>query len=175
MTFAAAFVAAHATGASVALLLGGWQLWHRPKGDPAHRVLGRVWVVTMYWTVLSSFFIKRLSPGHYSWIHLLSIWTFISLTIGTWAAIHGRVTLHRSYMTGSYFGLLGAFVGAVAVPDRDVPQLAVHRPLVFAFAVFAIATAAATIIAVCARPKAGSGIEPTRLLPGRRREQAELL
>jgi hypothetical protein len=29
------------------------------------------------------------------------------------------VQLHRTFMTGSYFGLLGAFVGAVVVP-KDV-------------------------------------------------------
>lgn len=27
-----------------------------------HRLVGRVWVVAMYWTVLSSLFIQQLSP-----------------------------------------------------------------------------------------------------------------
>lgn len=29
-------------------------------------------------------------------------------------------------MTGSYFGLVGAFIGVVAVPDRRLPQMAIH-------------------------------------------------
>lgn len=151
MSGSGAFIAAHATGASLALVLGGYQLWRTPKGDLTHRVVGRIWVVAMYWTVLSSFFIKRLNPGHYSWIHLLSIWTFISLTTGIWAALRGRVDTHRGWMIGSYCGLVGAFIGAVAVPDRDVPQLVVHRPIVFTLAVIGVVIAAATITALCAR------------------------
>jgi uncharacterized membrane protein len=142
-------VAAHALGASLALLLGAWQLVHRPRGDRAHRRVGRVWVVAMYWTVLSSFFITELDPGHFSWIHGLSALTFVTLTIGTWAAVLGRVGLHRQFMTGSYLGLLGAFTAAVAVPARDVPQLLVHRPVVFAAAVAGVAVAGATVVALC--------------------------
>lgn len=29
-------------------------------------------------------------------------------------------------MRGSYFGVLGAFIGVVAVPDGRIPQMAVH-------------------------------------------------
>lgn len=124
-------ITAHATAATIALLLGAVNILHKPKGDRLHRRLGRVWVVAMYWTVISSFAIKRLHPGSYSWIHLLSIWTFISLSIGLWAALTGRIELHRGFMTGSYLGLLGAFIGAVAAPMRDVPQLAAHHPVAF--------------------------------------------
>ena len=142
-------VAAHALGATLALVLGAWQLAHRPRGDRAHRRVGRVWVLAMYWTVLSSFFITELDPGHFSWIHGLSALTFVTLTIGTWAAVLGRVAVHRQFMTGSYLGLLGAFVAAVAVPTRDVPQLLVNRPVVFAAAVVGVAVTAATVIALC--------------------------
>ncbi len=152
------FIAAHAAGASLALVLGGWQLWHKPKGDRAHRQVGRLWLVLMYWTVLSSFFIQRLNPGHYSWIHLLSIWTFTSLTIGTWAALRGRIDTHRAWMNGSYVGLLGAFIGAVAVPNRDLPQLVVHRPVVFTLAAIGILIAAATVIAPSARQRHFDGV-----------------
>ena len=50
-------------------------------------------------------------------------------------------------MTGSYFGLLGAFIGAVAAPGRDVPQLAAHRPLVFvATAIGCVSVSAAVVV-----------------------------
>ena len=142
-------IAAHAFGATLALVLGAWQLLRRPRGDHAHRRVGRVWVVAMYWTVLSSFFITELDPGHFSWIHGLSALTFVTLTAGTWAAVLGRIAVHRQFMTGSYLGLVGAFAGAVAVPQRDIPQLLVHRPVVFAVAVVAVAVASATVVALC--------------------------
>jgi uncharacterized membrane protein len=147
----AALIAAHASAATVALLLGPVNLIRKPKGDRLHRRIGGIWVVAMYWTVLSSFAIKRLRPGHFSWIHGLSIFTFITLSIGLWAAMTGRVHLHQRFITGSYFGLLGAFVGAVVVPVRAVPQLAAHHPIVFAAAALGCVAAAAVLVLVSAR------------------------
>lgn len=144
----------HAAGATVALLLGAWNLRRNPKGDRPHRLVGRVWVVAMYWTVLSSFFIKKLTPGHFSWIHGLSIFTFCTLSIGLWAAVTHRVELHRRFMSGSYFGLLGAFAGAVAVPVRDVPQWIVHQPLRLALGAAACLLVAGLVV-VAARRRTG--------------------
>ncbi|HJQ44538.1 MAG TPA: DUF2306 domain-containing protein [Jatrophihabitantaceae bacterium] len=142
-------IAAHASGASIALLLGAYNLLHRPKGDLTHRRVGRIWVVAMYWTVVSSFWIKELHPGHFSWIHGLSVFTFCTLTIGLWAARTGRIKQHRDFMTGSYFGLVGAFLGAVTVPVRAIPQLAVHYPELLAVATAGCATVAAAVIRLC--------------------------
>lgn len=146
-----AFIAAHAIAASLALLLGAVNLLRRPKGDAVHKIVGRVWVVTMYWTVLSSFFIRRLNPGSFSWIHGLSVFTFVTLTIGLWAAVTGRIAMHRGYMRGTWFGTVGAFIGAVAVPQRDVPQLAVHHPYLLSLAAFAVLAAAWAIVALAKR------------------------
>ncbi len=145
----AVLVTAHALGASLALTLGGWQLLRRARGDRAHRMIGRVWVVAMYWAVLSSFFIRELDPGSFSWIHGLAAFTFVTLSLGTWAAIRGRIGLHRHFMLGSYLGLIGAFLGAVVVPQRDIPQLLVQRPVVLAAAAAAVVIATVTVIAVC--------------------------
>src|SRR4051812_2595294 len=114
-------IAAHATGALLALVLGAVMVVRR-KGDLDHRRLGRVWMIVMYWVVLSSFGITRLHPGRFSWIHGLSVWTFISLTVAWRAARRGDVRSHRAWVLGSYAGLLGAFAGAVAVPVRLVPR-----------------------------------------------------
>lgn len=122
-------IAAHAAGATLAVLLGGWNLWLSRKGDLLHRRVGRIWFVTMYWVAFSSFGIKRLHPGHFSWIHGLSAWTIISLTIALWAALTHRIDLHKGFVAGSYFGLLGAGIAAVAFPQRLVPQTAMHAPL----------------------------------------------
>jgi uncharacterized membrane protein len=149
-------IAAHATVASVSLLLGAYNLRRRPKGDRVHRRIGRIWVTSMYLTVLSSFAIRRLTPGHFSWIHLLSIFTFVTLSIGLWAAKTGRVQTHRQFMTGSYFGLLGAFIGAVAVPVRVIPQLAVHHPLSLVLAALGCVALAAGAVTIARRPAATS-------------------
>ncbi|MDX6200306.1 MAG: hypothetical protein QOJ79_3457 [Actinomycetota bacterium] len=144
-------IAAHAVGATLALLLGGYVVVRRPKGDRLHRRLGRIWVATMYWVALSSFGIKQLTPGHFSWIHALSAWTIVSLTVAIWAARTGRVRTHRQYVVGSYFGLVGAGVAAAAFPVRLVPQTLIHAPVLF-FAVLAnIALIAVGIVMLSGR------------------------
>ncbi len=93
--------------------------------------------------------VQELNPGHFSWNHGLSALTFLTLSLATWAAIRGRIKLHRHFMRGSYLGLIGAFLGAVPVPRRDIPQLLVHRPLVLAATGAALAIATVTVVAVC--------------------------
>jgi uncharacterized membrane protein len=142
-------IALHAAGATTALVLGAYNLIRRPKGDRPHRWAGRVWVVAMYWTVLSSFVIKELRPGHFSWIHGLSIFTFCTLSIGLWGALTHRVQVHRNFMTGSYFGLVGALIGAVVVPRRRIPQWFLHDPAGLAVgALISFVVAGAVIVAV---------------------------
>ena len=153
-------IAAHAAGATLALMLGAYVVLRRRKGDLLHRRLGLVWVVTMYWVAFSSFGIQELSPGHFTWIHGLSAWTIISLTIAVWAALTHRVRLHRQFVVGSYFGLVGAGIAAMAFPSRLIPRTAVHDPIVLLGAVAAIALLTATVIrggaAVRATPRAAT-------------------
>ncbi|MDI6102637.1 DUF2306 domain-containing protein [Actinoplanes sp. NEAU-A12] len=144
----------HASGATIALVLGAYNLLRRTRGDRAHRWTGRVWVAAMYWTILSSFAIREIRPGRFSWIHGLSIVTFVTLSIALWAAMTHRIEVHRRFMTGSYLGLLGALAGAVAVPQRDIPQWFLHEPLGLATgAIISFGLAGAVIRA--ARPRAG--------------------
>ncbi len=138
-------IAMHAAAATFALMLGAVLLAHRPRGDRRHRRLGRVWFAAMYFTVLSSFGIKRLTPGHFSWIHGLSLFTFVTLTLALYGARTHNVALHRGNAIGSYFGLVGAGIAASAFPVRAVPQLAVHRPLVLVAAILTIAVMVAIV------------------------------
>ena len=146
-------IAVHALAAFLALVLGAVNLVGKPKGDRPHRIIGRVWVVSMYWTVLSSFFIRELKPGGFSWIHALSVFTFVTLTVGLWAAKTGRIQTHRGFMRGSYFGTVGAFVGATVVPQRDIPQLAVHHPMLLSVAALGVSALAWAIVALSRRQK----------------------
>src|SRR3954453_20935178 len=135
-------IALHAIGATFSLAVGAMVMLRRRKGDRAHRRVGRLWMAAMYWTAGSSFGIRALHPGHLSWIHGLSAWTLVSLTVAWWAARTHRRRLHRDFVVGSYLGLVGAGLAAMAFPMRLVPQLVVHRPLV--------AAAAAVGVAACA-------------------------
>ncbi len=139
-------IPAHAAVATISLLLGAYNLLRPAKGDRQHRLVGRVWVAAMYATVLSSFAIREIRPGQFSWIHGLSAFTFVTLSIALWAAFTHRVRTHRNFMTGSYFGLVGAFVGAVAVPVRYIPRTATERPIEFGLAVLGCVVAAVAVV-----------------------------
>ena len=169
----AVLIPVHAAGAVIALLLGGYNLRRRPRGDRLHRRVGLAWAIAMYWTVLSSFAIRELRPGHFSWIHGLSVFTFVTLTIGLWGGRTGRARLHRQFLTGSYLGLLGAFVGAVAVPQRWLPQLAVDHPFLLLAGLVGCALVATAVIRPRrppARPhrRVAAGVPGTPVVAGRR-------
>ena len=142
-------IALHAIGATFSLAVGALVMLRRRKGDRAHRRVGRVWMAAMYWTTGSSFGIRALHPGHLSWIHGLSAWTLVSLTVALWAARTHRRRLHRDFVVGSYFGLVGAGVAAMAFPVRLAPQLLIHRPLIFLGVIAAVVAAALAVGHAC--------------------------
>lgn len=102
-----------------ALLLGIFVFW-REKGTALHRLLGRVWVALMLITSVSSFFITR--NNQYSWIHLLSIVSIISISVSLWAIRQGKTDVHRGCMRGVFFGAIVAGVFAALIPGRIVQQ-----------------------------------------------------
>ena len=117
-----ALIATHALAASLSLVLGAVNVVRRRRGDRPHRVIGRVWLVLMAFTALSSFWIQEVRPGSFSWIHGLSAFTLVTLTLGYVNVRRGNIRGHAGNMIGTYLGLWGAFIGVVAVPDRLVPQ-----------------------------------------------------
>lgn len=148
MTGHETLVAAHAVAALVCLLLGGYLLGRRAKGDGPHRAAGRVWAVGMIFVAGSSFAIRELRDGRLSLLHVLSVVTLVTVSIGVVAARRGNVAAHRANMRGSWFGLLGAFVGAVAVPRRLIPTFVVTEPLGALVAGAAVVALTAGVVAV---------------------------
>ncbi|AMB41969.1 DUF2306 domain-containing protein [Paenarthrobacter ureafaciens] len=147
-------IAVHAVAASYALIFGAVNLLRRTKGGSLHRIVGRIWVVAMYIVVLTSFGIRTIDGG-FNWLHALSALTFGTLTAGLWAVRTGNIRAHRSFMTGSYFGLIGAFVGVLAVPSRRIPQLAIHElPLLGLLILVLLGTAAMTVLGLARLRKA---------------------
>ncbi len=134
-------IVAHVIGALTSVLLGGHQVWRRPKGDARHRLLGRVWVVLMLWTAASSFWIRHINEGAFSWLHVLSLVTLLTVTLGVVNAMRGNIPAHRGNMVGSWLGAVGAMLAAVAIPGRMIPTYAVAEPagaLAFALSVLVV-------------------------------------
>jgi len=153
-------IALHAAGATLAVILGAFQLLRPRKGDLLHRRIGRLWLADMYWVAISSFGIRELDPGNFSWIHGLSLWTIVSLSLALRAARRHDVRAHRRWATGSYLGLLGAGLAAVAVPSRLVPQTVVHAPWALLGVLLAVTAVAVVCIEVAGRLPARTGSAP---------------
>lgn len=93
----------HAICALTALILAAWQLIGT-KGTRAHRVLGRAWVALMAVVALSSFWIHDLRVvWAFSPIHLLSVFTLLTLPRAVLAARRGDIAGHRSIMRTLFF------------------------------------------------------------------------
>ena len=97
----------HAAAAVAALLLGGWVLFRRKKGDAPHRAMGKVWVALMALVALSSFFIWEIRLlGLFSPIHLLSIFTLFMLYRGVSFARRHNIKAHMRTMQITYVAAL---------------------------------------------------------------------
>lgn len=103
----------------------------------------------MYFVCISSFWIQTITPGSFSPLHALSAFTICTVSLALFAAIRHNIDSHKKLMTGSYFGLLAAFIGVASVPTRLIPQLAIHDFMrLIAFSTCVIVSTALFIIAV---------------------------
>ncbi len=78
----------------------------RRRGDRPHRALGWIWSLAMLATAIDSFFVSFSNPGHFSIIHILSVWTLIQVPIILWTARHHNVKRHRRAVRGMVTGAL---------------------------------------------------------------------
>jgi len=138
-------ITVHALSASYSVVFGAVQLLRR-KGGRAHRILGRIWVAAMFITLGTSFGILTITGG-FGILHGLSVFTLATITVGVVQARRARIASHRSFMVGSYLGLLGALVGVIAVPERRIPQFVLtETPLFFLWVAIIVASAAAVVV-----------------------------
>ena len=101
---APAVIQIHAFAAMAAFVLGIVQ-FSAPKGTLPHRTIGWTWVGIMTVVAGSSFWIHELRLwGEWSPIHLLAIFTLVTLPLGVWYARHHNVIGHRSTMIGIFVG-----------------------------------------------------------------------
>jgi uncharacterized membrane protein len=103
---AAPAIPLHAFAAMAAFALGLVQL-AAPKGTLPHRTLGWIWVALMACVAISSFWIHQIRlVGPWSPIHLLSIFTLVTLPLAVWEAHTHQVTAHRRAMISLFAGAL---------------------------------------------------------------------
>lgn len=96
---------AHLATILVALLLTPPMLL-RPRGDRWHRRLGRVWVGAMFATAALSLAVRTSHPGHFSPIHLLSVYVLVAAPLIWWTAATHRIAAHRGQVRGMVTGAL---------------------------------------------------------------------
>ena len=107
----------HLAFALAALALGSVVLVRR-KGTASHKMLGRIWASLMAAVALPSLWIFEIRQGvGPSFLHLLSVWTLISLACATYLIRRGKVRAHKRFMIGTFLGLAGADAGAL-MPGR---------------------------------------------------------
>ncbi len=113
----------HTIFAIVAFVLGG-TIFLKRKGSKTHRSMGKLWVLLMLIVALSSFFISELRVwGAYSPIHLISVFTIISLVLAIRAVRVGRIDAHQNTMRGIYLGGL-VVAGALSfLPGRMLHRM----------------------------------------------------
>lgn len=93
------------------------------KGRTFHRVAGWMWVGLVMTTAISTLFITDLSPGRWSWIHLLTGWTLIILPIAVLWARRRDVARHRGAMMGLFYGAFAINLAFVFIPGRTMWNL----------------------------------------------------
>lgn len=96
---------AHLATILVALVLTPVMLLRR-RGDRNHRVLGWVWAAALFGTAFISLFVKVLNPGHFSYIHLLSILTIVQVPMIILYARRHDHKRHRQAVRGMVIGAL---------------------------------------------------------------------
>jgi len=117
-------IALHLAAAILALIIGPTVLW-LAKGTARHKLLGRIWALAMLVTALSSFGIRVVNHGQFSWIHLLSVLTLVGLARAILAIRRGDIGGHKAAMRGLFIGLALAGVAAVATPQRFLHEMVV--------------------------------------------------
>jgi uncharacterized membrane protein len=96
---------AHLATIMTALVLTPYMLL-RPRGTPIHRLLGKVWVTAMVATAAISLFVRYSNPGHFSFIHILSVFVLVMAPRVWLTARAHNVAGHRGTVRGLVTGAL---------------------------------------------------------------------
>lgn len=93
----------HLSAAITAFFIGLYQLLG-PKGRTPHRLLGYIWLALMLTAAISSFWLRGLNHGMFSFIHILSGWTVVVAPMILYAARTKNIKRHRTMATSLFMG-----------------------------------------------------------------------
>ena len=97
----------HLSTISPAFLLGTFLLTNR-KGTPRHGLYGKVYMLLMLFTAITTLFMSaEVGPtifNHFGLIHIFSFWVLYSVPSAYIAIRNHDIKKHRSYMIGLYVG-----------------------------------------------------------------------
>jgi len=103
----------------------GALIFLRPKGTAIHRLLGKIWVMLMVSTSVSTFFIHELRMFYgFSPIHLLSAFTIYGCLQSIYFARRGDIRRHMRIMQSVYLGGIVIAGGFTFVPGRIMHEVA---------------------------------------------------
>ncbi|GAA3086409.1 DUF2306 domain-containing protein [Rhizobium viscosum] len=139
---AAIAIQIHVAAVVPAAILGAYLLaW--PKGTPRHRLLGKIWMVLMVVTALSSFFIHQINLVYgFSPIHLLSVLVLAGSWRAVLAARRHDIRTHRRIVSGMYFGGIVVAGLATLLPGRLMYAVTFSGNSWLALALLGLVTAA---------------------------------
>jgi uncharacterized membrane protein len=92
----------------------------RRRGDGAHRILGWIWALSLFATALISFGIRDINDGGFSFIHIFSIVTIVTMPMLVLAARHHRIARHRGAVRGLVTGALLTAGYFTLIPSRTL-------------------------------------------------------
>ena len=78
------------------------------KGTPRHKIFGWAWIAAMLFVTLSSFAVRELNDGAFSWLHGLTVWTLFCMFVAIVSIRRSRVRTHAAFMTGTMVGVIAA-------------------------------------------------------------------
>lgn len=78
----------------------------RPRGDRPHRAMGWTWAAALFVTAIGTFAIRETNHGHFSIIHILSLWMLYLVPKIVWSARTHNIQAHRRSVRGTVFGAL---------------------------------------------------------------------
>src|SRR5205814_6750719 len=97
----------------------------RPKGTGSHRQLGWLFIMLMLTVAVSSLWIPSFL--HFTWIHLFTLLTLVSLPLAIWRIRRGDVGAHARAMKGLYIGGLVIAGVFTLIPGRLLGNLLFNR------------------------------------------------
>ena len=76
----------------------------------------------MSFVAVSSFWIREINGGDFSWIHLLTIWAIISMGIAIISIKKGYIRTHAGFVGGTMLGAIIAGIFSI-MPGRFINSL----------------------------------------------------